>query len=84
MRDIARVLDIRGPSLYAHVASKEDVLWAIVDRVASRFEAAAEATTAEARDAADHLAGRVRPATLADAYADLALRAVEHRPEPVA
>ena len=38
VRDIARVLDIRGPSLYAHVASKEDVLWAIVDRVASRFE----------------------------------------------
>ena len=33
------MLDIRGPSLYAHVASKEDVLWAIVDRVASRFEA---------------------------------------------
>ena len=31
-----------------------------------------------------HPDGRVRPATLADAYADLALRAVEHRPEPVA
>jgi TetR/AcrR family transcriptional regulator, cholesterol catabolism regulator len=60
VRDIARVLDIRGPSLYAHVASKEDVLWAIVDRVASRFEAAANAATAEARDTDDLLAWLVR------------------------
>ena len=60
MRDIARVLDIRGPSLYAHVASKEDVLWAIVDRVASRFETAADAATTEARDPDDLLAGLVR------------------------
>lgn len=51
VRDIARVLDIQGPSLYAHVASKEDVLWAIVDRTAARFEAAAEA--AEAATATD-------------------------------
>ncbi|HEX5588764.1 MAG TPA: TetR/AcrR family transcriptional regulator [Candidatus Limnocylindrales bacterium] len=46
VRDIARALDIQGPSLYAHVTSKEDVLWAIVDRAASRFEAAAEAALA--------------------------------------
>ena len=59
MRDIARVLDIRGPSLYAHVASKEDVLWAIVDRVASRFEAAAAAATADTNDPDDLLAGLV-------------------------
>ena len=42
IRDIASALAIRGPSLYAHVTSKEDVLWAIVDRAASRFEAAAD------------------------------------------
>ena len=60
VRDIARVLDIRGPSLYAHVASKQDVLWAIVDRVASRFELAADATIAEVRDPDDLLAGLVR------------------------
>lgn len=42
IRDIARALAIRGPSLYAHVTSKEDVLWTIVDRAASRFEAAAD------------------------------------------
>ena len=32
IRDIARALDIQGASLYAHVASKEDLLFAIVDR----------------------------------------------------
>jgi TetR/AcrR family transcriptional regulator, cholesterol catabolism regulator len=41
VRDIARALDIRGASLYAHVASKEDVLWAIVDRAATAFELSA-------------------------------------------
>ena len=50
VRDIARALSMQGPSLYAHVTSKEDVLWAIVDRAAGRFEAAADA--AERRAAA--------------------------------
>jgi hypothetical protein len=36
------------------------VLWAIVDRVASRFEAAADAATTAARDSDDLLAGLVR------------------------
>jgi TetR/AcrR family transcriptional regulator, cholesterol catabolism regulator len=48
VRDIARALDIQGASLYAHVASKEEVLWAIVDRTASRFEAAAAAAIEDA------------------------------------
>jgi AcrR family transcriptional regulator len=52
VRDIARALDIQGASLYAHVTSKEDVLWAIVDRAAKRFEAAADA--AESRATAEH------------------------------
>jgi AcrR family transcriptional regulator len=43
VRDIARALDVQGASLYAHVTSKEDVLWAIVDRAATRFENAADA-----------------------------------------
>jgi AcrR family transcriptional regulator len=42
VRDIARALDMQGASLYAHVASKEDVLWAIVQRAADRFEQAAD------------------------------------------
>lgn len=42
VRDIARAVDIQGASLYAHVASKQDVLWSIVERVAARFETAAD------------------------------------------
>jgi AcrR family transcriptional regulator len=47
VRDIARALDIQGPSLYAHVASKEDVLWSIVDGAAAAFEAKADDAVAE-------------------------------------
>src|SRR2546426_8538656 len=47
VRDIARALDIQGASLYAHVASKEDVLWSIVDRAATAFEQAADAALAD-------------------------------------
>ena len=47
VRDIARALDIQGASLYAHVASKEDVLWSIVDRAATAFEDAAERAIAD-------------------------------------
>src|SRR4051794_37464743 len=37
VRDIAQALNLQGGSLYAHMASKEDVLWAIVSRAADRF-----------------------------------------------
>src|SRR4051794_29847351 len=40
VRDIARALDLQGGSLYAHIASKEDVLWEIVSRAADAFEQA--------------------------------------------
>ena len=43
VRDIARAVDIQGASLYAHVTSKQDVLWSIVESTASRFEAATDA-----------------------------------------
>jgi AcrR family transcriptional regulator len=46
VRDIARAVDIQGASLYAHVSSKQDVLWSIVERMASRFEAAADVVEA--------------------------------------
>ncbi len=46
VRDIARAVDIQGASLYAHVASKQEVLWSIVERTASRFEAAADGVEA--------------------------------------
>jgi len=65
IRDIARALSVQGASLYSHVTSKEDVLWAIVDRAAGRFEAAANRAelAAEARrpgDPAEAIAGLVR------------------------
>ncbi len=65
IRDIARALSVQGPSLYAHVTSKEDVLWAIVDRAATRFEVAADAAEASAdarrpRDPSEALAALVR------------------------
>jgi AcrR family transcriptional regulator len=49
VRDIARALDIQGASLYAHVSSKHEVLWSIVDRMATRFEAAADSAVRAAR-----------------------------------
>jgi len=42
VRDIAQALNLQGGSLYAHVASKEDVLWAIVLGAADRFRDAME------------------------------------------
>jgi AcrR family transcriptional regulator len=48
IRDIARALRVQGASLYAHVTSKEDVLWSIVDRAATRFETAADRAETEA------------------------------------
>jgi AcrR family transcriptional regulator len=61
IRDIARALDMQGASLYAHVASKEDLLWAIVDRAATAFEQAADRAAAETRgaDAVERLAALV-------------------------
>ena len=47
VREIARALDIQGASLYAHVASKEDVLFSIVDRAAAAFERAADIAEVE-------------------------------------
>jgi AcrR family transcriptional regulator len=47
VRDIAKALDIQGASLYAHVASKEDVLWSIVDGAATAFEAKADEAVAD-------------------------------------
>ena len=65
IRDIARALSVQGASLYAHVSSKEDVLWAIVDRAATRFERAADAAESNAEvthpgDPVEALAALVR------------------------
>src|SRR5215210_9523270 len=42
VRDIARELNMQGGSLYAHIVSKEDVLWEIVSRAAGQFLGAVE------------------------------------------
>jgi len=65
IRDIARALSVQGASLYAHVTSKEDVLWAIIERAAARFEAAADRAEREAEarrpgDPAEAVAALVR------------------------
>jgi AcrR family transcriptional regulator len=59
VRDIARALDIQAASMYAHVASKEDVLWSIVDAAATAFERAADAAEADTADPVDRLAALV-------------------------
>lgn len=42
MRDLAKRLDLQGSSLYAHFASKDDLLWEIVDATAAAFVKAAD------------------------------------------
>jgi len=48
VRDIAQALNLQGGSLYAHMASKEDVLWSIVCRAADRFNTEVGPIAAEA------------------------------------
>ena len=57
VRDIARALDIQGASLYAHVTSKQDVLWSIVERTATRFEEARRGAGARATPVLDDPVG---------------------------
>ncbi len=60
VRDIARALDMQGGSLYAHIASKEDVLWNIVSRAAERFHAAVRPIANGTESAAERLRGMAR------------------------
>lgn len=43
MRDLARAVNLQGGSLYAHISSKEELLFELVNRAASEFIASAEA-----------------------------------------
>jgi AcrR family transcriptional regulator len=60
VRDIAQALHIQGPSLYAHVASKEDVLWSIVLRAADRFNAQVEPAVRANAASAEKLRAMIR------------------------
>jgi AcrR family transcriptional regulator len=60
VRDIAQALDMQGGSLYAHVASKEDMLWSIVIRAADRFNADVGPIAGSNRAPADKLKAMIR------------------------
>jgi len=60
VRDIASALNLQGGSLYAHVASKEDVLWSIVCRAADRFNAEVGPAAASDASPADRLRSMIR------------------------
>ena len=59
MKDIAAELGVRAPSLYNHVASKQDILFAIMDNAMDRAIAALE----EALVGIDDVAEQLRRAT---------------------
>lgn len=58
MRDLARSLNLRGSSLYAHIASKEELLEHIVRSAAAAF--LAQAARADAEDPRERLAQLIR------------------------
>jgi AcrR family transcriptional regulator len=55
MRDIATELGVRAPSLYNHVASKQDILYEIMDKAMDRATAALEQALAGVDDVAEQL-----------------------------
>jgi AcrR family transcriptional regulator len=59
MKDIATELGVRAPSLYNHITSKQDILYAIMDKAMDRALAALE----EALDGVDDVADQLRRAT---------------------
>jgi AcrR family transcriptional regulator len=60
VRDIAREMNMQAGSLYAHIDSKEDVLWEIVSRAATQFLDAVEPIAASDRRSAEKLRDMVR------------------------
>ncbi len=59
MKDIATELGMRAPSLYNHVPSKQEILYAIMDKAMERALAALD----EALDGVDDVADQLRRAT---------------------
>ncbi len=60
VRDIARELDLQGGSLYAHISSKEEVLWRIVERAGREFHDAVSSIAAGTGSAVDRLHRMIR------------------------
>jgi len=55
MKDIAEVLGVSAPGLYNHVASKQEILYAIMDRAMDRATAALDDAVAGTGDVAEQL-----------------------------
>ena len=55
MKDIAEALGVRAPSLYNHVRSKQDILFAIMDKAMDRALAALEEALAGVEDVSEQL-----------------------------
>jgi AcrR family transcriptional regulator len=55
MKDIATELGVRAPSLYNHVTSKQEILYAIMDKAMDRAIAALDEALDGVQDAADQL-----------------------------
>ncbi len=55
MRDIAEALGVRAPSLYNHVASKQDILFAIMDKAMDRAITALDEAVAGVDDVSEQL-----------------------------
>ena len=72
VRDIAREMNMQAGSLYAHIVSKEDVLWEIVSRAAEQFLSAVEPIALSDRQPSAKLRDMVRAhvGVLADNLAD--------------
>lgn len=60
MRDIARQVDLQGGSLYAHIAAKEDLLWAIVIRAADAFAGEVDPIATATGPASERLRAMIR------------------------
>lgn len=59
VRDIASALHLQGGSLYAHITSKEQVLWEIISRVAESFDNAVRPVATAASAPTDRLRAMV-------------------------
>ena len=55
MKDIAEALGVRAPSLYNHVASKQEILYAIMDKAMDRALAALDEALAGVDDVCEQL-----------------------------
>ena len=55
MKDIAEALEVRAPSLYNHVSSKQEILFAIMDSAMDRAQDALDAALAGVDDVSERL-----------------------------